>query len=717
MSVKEPQTEVYWRFGVFHRFIHLVMMVTFIGLTLTGLPLKYSNAFWARGLVGLWGGVGGAGIVHRWLAGITFGYFSLHLLWILYYRIIMKGNILGPDSMVPSMKDFKDLYQHIAYFLGKGEAPRFGKFTYWEKFDYWAVFWGIAFIGGSGLLLWFPEFFSGFFPGILFNISYTIHSDEALLAVGFIFVVHLYNAHFRAGVFPLDRSIFTGKIEAKEMRERHPLEWEYLNRHPEKKQRRRVRKDLLILIPILFMSILFPPIFSFARGLTDEEMMEAEKKLCWKCHRQPNLNSNEGITTSILLCMECHGKKDVEKKVGGKPVSLYIDEKEYGKTLHRRVACIRCHDGIATSPHRSTGIECVSCHGYHGEGKAHDAHRRVNCEACHHESREVVRDPKSGRIVLGMLMDGVPLKMTSHRLADFKDKKACEKCHFSKNRVGAPIWVLPAKGVICVGCHSASLSAGDPISIIALILFGAGIVFTLSFWFQGTVGEPSYSTHEKISYISEKLWQVIFSRKILTLLRVFVVDVVFLRRILKESLSRWTIHSLIYLPFFLRFLIGWILVILSGMFPMSSGVANLLDKNYSPIAFAYDFLGLCIIMGIGSAWMRRLKNRSQRVITTGQDVVVLGLIGGILLSGFIVEGMRILLTGISPSMALASFLGYPISLWLGLFPTRWEEIYPYGWYIHAILTGMLVAYLPFSKMFHILISPLVLMVNALIEEK
>ena len=307
--------------------------------------------------------------------------------------------------------------------------------------------------------------------------------------------------------------------------------------------------------------------------------------------------------------------------------------------------------------------------------------------------------------------------MTSHRLADFKDKKTCEKCHFTDNRLGAPIRVLPAKSLICIGCHSATISAEDPVSIIALLLFLLGIILTVSFWFQGTVGDPSFSTGEKISYVSERVWQIIFSRKILTLLKVFVVDILFLRRILRESLSRWTIHSLIYLPFFLRFFIGLILLILSKVFPMSPTVALLLDKNYSFLAFTFDFLGLCIIIGIVGAAMRRFQSRSQKALATGQDFLVLGLIGGILLTGFVVEGMRILLTGIPLSVALASFLGYPISLLLGLFPIRWEVVYPYGWYVHAILTGALIAYLPFSKMFHILVSPLVFMIKALMGEK
>jgi cytochrome b subunit of formate dehydrogenase/nitrate reductase gamma subunit len=714
MALKE--TEVFWRFNVFHRFIHLVMMVTFIGLALTGLPLKYSDTFWAQGLILLWGGVKGAGIFHRWFAGTTFGYFSLHLLWVFYTVLVLKGNLFGPDSMVPSKKDFKDLFQHIAYFLGKGKSPQFGRFTYWEKFDYWAVFWGIAFIGGSGVVLWFPEFFSRFLPGIFFNIAYTIHSDEALLAAGFIFIVHLYNAHLRSHVFPIDKSIFTGKIEAREIMERHPLEWEYLNQYPDKKKKRTVRKDLLLLF--LTVSVVgMIPVFSFARGLTDEELMEAEKKLCWRCHRQPNLNSNEGIIASILLCLDCHGKKDVEKKVDGSPVSLYLDEKGYGKTVHRRIACVECHDGIATSPHRTSLIECASCHGYHGEGKAHDPHRSVNCEACHHESKEVMKDPKTGRVVLMTIKEGIPLKMTSHRLADFKKNKACEKCHFTENKLGAPIRVLPAKSLICIECHSASISLNDPVSIITFILFLGGVAITLSLWFKGTLGASTYSTHEKVSYLGEKIWQVVFSRKILTLLKVFVVDVLLLRGILKESLSRWTIHSFIYLPFFLRFFIGLILLMASKCFQMSPSIAMVLDKNYPPIAFTYDLLGLCVIIGIVGATVRRFQKKFQNRPSGRQDMIVLALLGAMLVTGFIVEGLRILLTGIPSSVALPSFVGYPLSLFLGLIPIRWEYVYPYGWYVHAILTGLFIIYLPFSKMFHILVSPMVLFINSVTREK
>jgi nitrate reductase gamma subunit len=328
-----------------------------------------------------------------------------------------------------------------------------------------------------------------------------------------------------------------------------------------------------------------------------------------------------------------------------------------------------------------------------------------------------MKDPQTGKIALMRVKDGLPIQKTAHRLTDFNLPNACEKCHFEKNPLGAPIRVLPAKSLICIGCHSASITLNDPISMVTLILFIGGIAMTISLWFKGKAGDPSFSTHEKISYLAEKTWQVVFSRKILTLLKVFFVDILLLKGILKESLSRWTIHSLIYLPFFLRFLIGLALLILSHAFPMSEKIAVLLDKNYPPIAFTYDLLGLCVIIGIASATMRQLQKTSERRPATRQDRVILALLGTILIVGFITEGMRILLTDIPPSVAFPSFMGYPLSLFLGLFPIRWEWIYPYVWYIHALLTGLFIIYLPFSKMFHILVSPMVLFMNSVVKEK
>ncbi len=94
--------------------------------------------------------------------------------------------------MVPRMRDLKDLYRHFRWFLWLGPRPKFDHFAYWEKFDYWAVFWGMGIIGISGYAMWFAPFFARFVPGSWLNIALLIHGEEALLAVWFIFAIHFF---------------------------------------------------------------------------------------------------------------------------------------------------------------------------------------------------------------------------------------------------------------------------------------------------------------------------------------------------------------------------------------------------------------------------------------------------------------------------------------------------------------------------------------------
>jgi cytochrome b subunit of formate dehydrogenase len=106
--------------------------------------------------------------------------------------------------------------------------PDYGRWTYWEKFDYFAVFWGVAVIGTTGLLLWFPEFFTRLLPGSIINVAIIIHSDEALLAVGFIFTVHFFNTHFRPERFPIDTVVFTGGEPLEKFKLDRPREYREL---------------------------------------------------------------------------------------------------------------------------------------------------------------------------------------------------------------------------------------------------------------------------------------------------------------------------------------------------------------------------------------------------------------------------------------------------------------------------------------------------------
>jgi cytochrome b subunit of formate dehydrogenase len=130
--------------------------------------------------------------------------------------------------MVPQLKDLQDLIGQIRWFFGAGPRPKFDRFTYWEKFDYLAVFWGVAMIGVSGLVLWFPTLATTWLPGWALNAAYVIHSDEALLATGFIFLFHFFHTHLRPEAFPMDTVIFTGRMPLELFKHERPLEYERL---------------------------------------------------------------------------------------------------------------------------------------------------------------------------------------------------------------------------------------------------------------------------------------------------------------------------------------------------------------------------------------------------------------------------------------------------------------------------------------------------------
>jgi len=217
------------RFTRLQRTLHACMIVSFISLATTGLTLKFSYTKWAAMVSRFLGGFQVAGFIHRTAAILMFGVFVTHL----YSLVKMKrrehkswrGLLLGPDTMLPTRKDLHQVVATMKWFIGMGPRPQYGRWTYWEKFDYFAVFWGIAVIGSTGLTLWFPIFFTRFLPGSFINIATVIHSDEALLATGFIFTVHFFNTHLRPEKFPMDTTIFTGHMPLAELKRDKPEEY------------------------------------------------------------------------------------------------------------------------------------------------------------------------------------------------------------------------------------------------------------------------------------------------------------------------------------------------------------------------------------------------------------------------------------------------------------------------------------------------------------
>ncbi len=220
------------RFNRLNRTLHVLMIISFLTLSLTGLSLKFSYTGWAKFLSRVFGGFESAGYFHRSAAVIMMIVFATHIIYLFRLKRnefgSWKAMLIGDHSMLFNKKDLKDFIASLKWFLGLGERPEYGRWTYWEKFDYFAVFWGMFVIGSSGLMLWFPEFFTRFIPGWFINVATIIHSDEALLATGFIFTVHFFNTHLRPEKFPMDIVIFSGRVPLEEYKLDRPAEYKKL---------------------------------------------------------------------------------------------------------------------------------------------------------------------------------------------------------------------------------------------------------------------------------------------------------------------------------------------------------------------------------------------------------------------------------------------------------------------------------------------------------
>lgn len=230
--METAQREYVQRFTLFPRFLHFLVIISFLTLAVTGMALKFAAQDWAEVVADIFGGFQVLGVLHRICAVITFTYFGLNFV-LMYINWKKSGKsligfLLDPEGLVPMPHDAIEMIQTFKWFFGFGPQPKYGRWTYWEKFDYMAVFWGVAVIGGTGLCLWFPEQFTRIIPGYWINIATIIHSDEALLASGFIFTIHFFNTHLRPEKFPMDPVIFTGTVPLDELIHERPREYEML---------------------------------------------------------------------------------------------------------------------------------------------------------------------------------------------------------------------------------------------------------------------------------------------------------------------------------------------------------------------------------------------------------------------------------------------------------------------------------------------------------
>jgi nitrate reductase gamma subunit len=438
--------------------------------------------------------------------------------------------------------------------------------------------------------------------------------------------------------------------------------------------------------------------------------LSEQDEACMSCHRRVGFKAPEAVQHSKTLCLACHGVDSVLARTAKDAALPVIDMGPDGFRPHGDVACLTCHPQAARYKHaRQEPGDCRQCHARHDEAVTHDAHLTVACGACH--LKQVA--PRKDRVIggIGWLREKrSPSRI--HAMTLTEGEAACRRCHFSSNALGAAAMVLPAKSVLCLPCHAATFSAADTTTRVALIVFAAGLVGSLSYWFSGALpGVASDSSFRKAIRIIQASVRAVFSIKIFCIAKNLMVDGLLQLKFFRQSPSRWLVHGLMVWPFGLRFLWGMAALLASLWAPERDWPWAMLDKNHPVHGMFFDLTGLMVIVGAAAAMLRRRFSPSAKLPgMPRQDRLAAGLLAAVVLVGFFLEGMRIAMTGY-PAGSSYAFIGDALSrLFYGA--VGLEDIYGSVWYLHALLTGAFVAYLPFSRMFHIVLAPLLLALNA-----
>ena len=214
---KSTDEKSYLRFDLSQRIEHVVMLLSFTILAVTGLPQKFPTSAFSVGIINALGGIETTRLIHHINAIILMMVSIYHIIAVLYRVIVLRK----PINMLPVIEDFKHLFQDFAYYLGFRERKAaYGRYNYAEKAEYFAVVWGTVLMAITGFMMWNPIATARFLPGQLIPAAKAAHGGEAILAVLAIFIWHFYHVHLRT----LNKSMFTGKLTKKEMEEEHPAE-------------------------------------------------------------------------------------------------------------------------------------------------------------------------------------------------------------------------------------------------------------------------------------------------------------------------------------------------------------------------------------------------------------------------------------------------------------------------------------------------------------
>jgi cytochrome b subunit of formate dehydrogenase len=224
-GTKAEEREFFQRFGLQFRVQHILLFLSVITLIITGVPLwclGRPGYGWSQAVVSVFGSIEVLRYIHRTGAAVLI----LVSLYHLYYTMFTREGRREFIELLPRQKDVIDVTINSLYFLGLVKyRPSFGRYTYYEKFDYWAVYWGCVIMIGTGLVLWFPGVAARYVPWFTYALAAEVHADEAILAALALFIWHFYNVHFNPSRFPGTLLWWHGKISREEMMHDHVLEY------------------------------------------------------------------------------------------------------------------------------------------------------------------------------------------------------------------------------------------------------------------------------------------------------------------------------------------------------------------------------------------------------------------------------------------------------------------------------------------------------------
>jgi formate dehydrogenase subunit gamma len=209
------------RLGPLRVIEHWLNAAVFVILVVTGLSQRFHDATTSQWLIEFLGGINAVRIIHR-LSGLALiALTTVHIVIAVFGVVVRRWQ----PTMIIHKKDFADVVDNLKYYLGLTDHGALcDRYDYKQKFEYWGVVVGSVLMAATGLSLWFPTFVARFLPGEVIPIAKALHTNEALLALLVIVVWHIYNAVFSPEVFPIDTTIFTGKISRERMLHEHPVE-------------------------------------------------------------------------------------------------------------------------------------------------------------------------------------------------------------------------------------------------------------------------------------------------------------------------------------------------------------------------------------------------------------------------------------------------------------------------------------------------------------